>query len=164
MDICISPHLLNGTISAIASKSQAHRYLICAAFSDAPTKLNCSETNQDIDATADCLRSLGAEIERTEYGYYIKPITTPPYCAELNCRESGSTLRFLLPIVAALGVDATFHMDGRLPKRPLSPLLEVLDENGCILNRPTETTLRCAGKLLPGEFHIDGNVSSQFIS
>ncbi len=164
MDICIYPHTLSGAVRAIASKSQAHRLLICAAFADAQTTLHCYETNQDIEATADCLRSLGATINRTETGYQITPSSAFPQAADLYCRESGSTLRFLLPIVAALGIDATFHMSGRLPKRPLSPLWEVLETHGCKLSRPTETTLRCTGKLQHGIFQIDGNVSSQFIS
>ena len=63
MDITITPTKLSGTVNAIPSKSQAHRLLICAAFSDAPTTLYCPEINQDIEATADCLRALGADIE-----------------------------------------------------------------------------------------------------
>ncbi len=164
MDICIYPNLLNGSVRAIASKSQAHRLLICAAFSDAPTTIFCNETNQDIEATADCLRSLGAVIKRTNDSYEVTPCATIPEKAELNCRESGSTLRFLLPIVAALGVNATFLMSGRLHQRPLSPLWEVLEANGCVLTRPTETTLNCTGKLKNNLYVINGNVSSQFIS
>ena len=164
MDICINPKELSGSIRAIASKSQAHRLMICSALADAPTSLVCTETNQDIEATADCLRSLGAKIDRSGTAYHITPIEKLPHCAELNCRESGSTLRFMMPIVAALGVDTAFHMSGRLPKRPLSPLWEVLEEKGCKLSRPTESTIRCTGKLQPGQFRIEGNVSSQFIS
>ena len=63
MDITIQPRVLRGEITAIPSKSQAHRLLICAAFADGETKLLCPQTNQDIEATADCLRALGAEIE-----------------------------------------------------------------------------------------------------
>ena len=124
MDITIKPGLLKGEITVIPSKSQAHRLLICAAFADKPTQLVCSETNRDIEATADCLRALGAEIARTDSGYSILPIKAVPEKATLNCGESGSTLRFLLPIAGALGVDATFQLEGRLPPRPLSPLWE----------------------------------------
>ena len=164
MDITIQPGLLAGTLSAIPSKSQAHRYLICASFADNETELICPETNRDIEATAGCLRSLGARISRTANGYLIKPIARIPDTALLPCGESGSTLRFMLPIVGALGVDATFRMEGRLPNRPLSPLWEEMERMGCILTRPTDDTVRCCGQLRTGEYVIDGGVSSQFIT
>ena len=164
MDITIQPCSLQGEVTVIPSKSQAHRLLICAAFADAPTLLHCPETNRDIEATADCLRALGAEILHTESGYSVFPISTPPDQAVLNCCESGSTLRFLLPIVGALGVDATFKMEGRLPQRPLSPLWEEMERMGCKLTRPTADTIRCTGMLNTGEYTIDGGVSSQFIT
>ena len=164
MDITIHPRLLRGDITVIPSKSQAHRCLICASFADKPTQLHCQETNRDIEATADCLRSLGAQITRTDSGYLVDPIRTLPETAVLNCCESGSTLRFMLPIVGALGVDATFMMEGRLPQRPLSPLWEEMERMGCSLSRPTDHTIRCTGKLKPGEYKIDGSISSQFIT
>lgn len=164
MDITIQPGLLSGTVNAIPSKSQAHRLLICAAFADKPTVLTCSDTNRDIEATADCLNALGAAITRTENGYSVEPVRAIPEKAELNCCESGSTLRFMLPIVGALGVDATFLMAGRLPQRPLSPLWEEMERMGCTLSRPTDTTLRCQSRLKSGEYVISGSVSSQFIT
>ena len=164
MDITITPHKLCGKISAISSKSQAHRLLICAAFADKETILQCTNTNQDIEATASCLRSLGARITRSGDLYRIIPIGTPPSSAKLHCRESGSTLRFLLPIVGALGVDTEFYLEGRLAKRPLSPLWEEMERNGCSLSRPTDDTIQCKGKLRSGAFTIAGGVSSQFIT
>ncbi len=164
MDITIQPGKLSGNIEVIPSKSQAHRYLICAAFSKGTTTLICPETNQDIEATADCLNALGAMITRTRDGYQIEPISSIPQKAVLNCHESGSTLRFLLPIVGALGVDATFQLEGRLPNRPLSPLWEEMERKGCTLSRPTANTIRCTGKLTGGSYSIDGSVSSQFIT
>ena len=164
MDITIKPQKLDGTVNIIPSKSQAHRILICAAFSDSPTTLICTETNQDIEATADCLRALGAEITRTANGYLVNPIECIPNFAVLPCRESGSTLRFMLPVVGALGVQATFKMEGRLPQRPLSPLWEEMTRMGCILSRPTNDSIHCTGRLKCGQYSIDGSVSSQFIS
>ncbi len=164
MDIIITPGKLSGTLQAIPSKSQAHRLLICAAFADRPTTLVCPETNQDIEATAACLQALGAYICRTETGYQVMPAREIPSAVSMNCRESGSTLRFLLPIVGALGVQATIHMEGRLPKRPLSPLWEEMERMGCTLSRPTANTILCQGKLHPGAYTIAGNVSSQFIT
>lgn len=164
MDITIQPGRLQGTLTAIPSKSQAHRYLICAAFSDNETTLICPETNRDIEATAQCLGSLGANIKRTDDGYHITPIRQIPETAVLPCGESGSTLRFMLPIVGALGVDAVFQMEGRLPQRPLSPLWAEMERMGCTLSRPTDNTIRCRGRLLPGDYMIDGGVSSQYIT
>ncbi len=164
MDITILPGTLSGTVSAIPSKSQAHRLLICAAFASSDTALLCPETNRDIEATIGCLRALGADIRHTDLGYSVTPIARIPENATLNCCESGSTLRFMLPIVGALGVDATFQMEGRLPNRPLSPLWEEMERMGCVLCRPTADTIRCRGKLKPGTYTIDGGVSSQFIT
>lgn len=164
MNITITPKKLEGNITAIPSKSQAHRLLICAAFADRSTTLVCPQTNRDIEATAECLRSLGAEMIRTQEGYLVNPITAIPETAVLHCGESGSTLRFMLPIVGALGVDATFVMEARLPQRPLSPLWEEMERMGCTLSRPTADTLRCQGQLLAGQYRISGGVSSQFIT
>ena len=164
MDICISPKKLHGYINAIPSKSQAHRMLICAAFADQPTTLICPETNRDIEATANCLVALGAGITRLSNGYRVNPIGEVPFRAALPCQDSGSTLRFLLPIAGALGVDTVFQMTGRLPQRPLSPLWEEMERMGCALTRPTADTIRCTGQLQSGDYAIDGNVSSQFIT
>ena len=164
MDITIQPGKLSGQLTAIPSKSQAHRLLICAAFAGSPTTLICPDTNRDIEATVDCLNALGANIERTSDGYFIRPIRNIHETAVLNCCESGSTLRFMLPIAGALGVDAIFQMAGRLPQRPLSPLWEEMERMGVRLTRPTADTIRCCGKLRPGNYSIDGGVSSQYIT
>jgi len=164
MNIIIQPGRLSGAVTAIPSKSQAHRLLICAAFSGEETVLICSETNRDIEATVDCLKALGAVIQKTDTGYLVKPVTVVPKKALLDCGESGSTLRFMLPIAGALGVEATFLLAGRLPQRPLSPLWEEMERMGCTLSRPTENTVLCQGKLIPGNYVIDGGVSSQYIT
>ena len=164
MDITITPGRLSGQVTAIPSKSQAHRLLICAAFADNPTELICPDTNRDIEATVDCLNALGAHIRRTDDGYIIQPIAKVPAETSLNCCESGSTLRFLLPIVGALGANAVFRMEGRLPQRPLSPLWEEMERMGCKLRFISENELLCEGQLRPGDYYIDGGVSSQFIT
>ena len=164
MDITIQPAKLHGSVAAISSKSQAHRLLICSAIADGETILICPETNRDIEATAECLQALGADIRRMDGYYRIFPIQKVPETAVLNCCESGSTLRFMLPIAGALGVDALFKLEGRLPCRPLSPLWEEMQRMGCSLSRPTENTVRCQGKLHAGTYSIDGGVSSQFIT
>ncbi len=164
MNQVLIPRPIGGTIAAIASKSQAHRLLICAALADKSTELFCRETSQDIEATARCLSALGAEISYDGGCYHVSPIKAVRKNALLDCGESGSTLRFLLPVAAALGANATFLMKGRLPQRPLSPLWEELESHGCKLSHPTEDTLLCEGRLRGGSFSLAGNVSSQFLS
>lgn len=164
MDLILYPGKLKGTVPAIPSKSQAHRLLICAALADAPTALTCPQINRDIEATADCLRELGATVTYENGIYFVIPIKEIPRQATLPCCESGSTLRFMLPLAGALGVDATFQLEGRLAQRPLSPLWEEMERMGCTLSRPTPSTVRCNGQLRSGDYSIDGNVSSQFIT
>ena len=164
MDITVYPGKLNGIIHAIPSKSQAHRFLICAAFSDGQTFVECPQTNEDIEATARCLNALGSHVSRTENGYWVDPVSHIPKTAIMDCGESGSTLRFILPIVCALGVNTTIQLHGRLPKRPLSPLWEELERMGCALFRPAENIVQTKGQLQPGQYCISGNVSSQFIT
>lgn len=164
MDLRIFPGKLTGQTAAIPSKSQAHRLLICAALADGPTQLHCAQSNRDLDATAACLNALGAEVRATENGFSVRPMEHIPAKATLPCGESGSTLRFLLPLAAALGVEATFRLEGRLPQRPLSPLWEELERKGCQLSRPTPDTILCRGQLQPGSFRLSGSISSQYFT
>lgn len=164
MNVSLSPSLPNGKIQAISSKSAAHRILICAAFADKPTVIRCDRTNKDITATAECLSALGAQIKYENPYFYVEPISTPKSNVSLNCNESGSTLRFLLPVVSALGISAELNMRGRLPERPLSPLYEELIGHGAILSHQGSNPLKCEGKLVGEEYRIRGDVSSQYIS
>lgn len=137
-------------IEIIPSKSDAHRALICAALSDLTSgracQVVCSSTSQDIEATAKCLAAL--ETGRSQ----------------MYCGESGSTLRFLLPVMGALGYRAEFYPEGRLPERPLSPLYEELESHGCRLSPQGSVPFVIEGQLKPGFFRIPGDVSSQYIS
>ena len=164
MNVSLNPSVPNGVIQAISSKSAAHRILICAAFADKPTVIRCDRTNKDIEATADCLRAMGARIEYRKPFFYVTPISTPKNNVSLNCNESGSTLRFLLPVVSTLGITAEFVMQGRLPSRPLSPLYEELTRHGASLSPIGTNPFKCSGKLAGEEYRIRGNVSSQYIS
>ena len=164
MEITLLPGKLSGAVTVPPSKSMAHRMLICASFSRHPMQLVCPEIGADIAATVACLNALGADIHPNDTGFAIAPITNYRQKAVLPCGESGSTLRFLLPIVGALGIDAVFEMEGRLPHRPLSPLWEEMERMGCTLTRPTDRTIQCTGKLRPGHYRMDGSISSQFIS
>ncbi len=164
MKATIYPAALSGDIPAIASKSQAHRLLICAALADTDTVVRCATLSADIEATADCLRALGAKIARTDDAFFVEPIRSLPEKAVIDCGESGSTLRFLLPVLCALGVDTTFVMHGRLPERPLSPLWEELERHGARLSRPTRDTIAVSGSITGGGYTLAADVSSQFIS
>lgn len=180
MDITIFPEKLSGTVASIPSKSQAHRLFVCAALSDQPTRIEIPTICDDLVATISCISGLGGEIEHC-YGQaeIITPIQKLPTTAVANCGESGSTLRFFLPLAGALGVDTVFHLEGKLPYRPLSPLWEEMERNGCHLSwqsrsamissgmhipRSVTAGLHLSGQLRPGHFRIDGGVSSQFIS
>ena len=164
MDIRILPGPLSGAIAAIPSKSAAHRALICAALAEGETRIYCPALSKDIEATAACLSALGAGIDYREGSFFVSPIGTLRQGALLNCGESGSTLRFLLPVVCALGCEARIKMEGRLPQRPLSPLWEELERHGALLSRPEEDIIAVSGRLRPGEYRIRADVSSQFIS
>ena len=160
------------TVQAPPSKSDAHRLLILAALSDirCPIMLSCRDTNADIDATVNCLRALGADIRRTEDGFSVLPIDRSAVDTEreyaLCVGESGSTLRFLIPVIGALGVPAVIRREGRLPDRPLSPLDTSLTAHGMTLyDDPADRAyLHLCGRLTAGDYEIDGGVSSQFIS
>ncbi len=148
-----------GKVDSIPSKSYAHRALICAAFADSATVIKCEKTSRDIDATADCLRALGAEIDYSGGYFRVNPVKNPLKTAFLPCGESGSTLRFLLPIAAVLGVDAAFEAQGRLASRPLSPLSDELVRHGAEISYDP---IRIRGKIGGGDYRINGSVSSQF--
>lgn len=154
----------DGSLRAFPSKSEAHRCLICAALADTPTHIACDATNDDIDATVSCLCALGASIIRTENGFDVTPIKHAPACADLDVRQSGSTLRFLLPVISALGTHARITRRGRLPRRPLAPQDELLVQHGACICEREDGSLEISGQLSGGAFAIAANISSQFIS
>ena len=155
---------VSGNVQVPPSKSVAHRMLICAALSDTPCTIVCQSVNRDMEATMNCLNALGADITYTDGKFSVQPIRQVRKGATLDCGESGSTLRFLLPVAAALGADATFIGQGRLPERPLSPLYEEMTAHGVKMSPNGHMPLKCSGNLPAGLYTIDGGVSSQFIS
>ena len=164
MEVKITPSQPGGCIHAINSKSHVHRLLICAALSKEPVTVYCPDTSNDIEATARCLCALGAGVNRNDRCYDITPSAATPSDPLLTCNDSGSTLRFLLPVAAALGADARFYMTGRLPSRPITPLTDQLMQHGCRIKYDAENILHCTGKLTSGEFSLPGNISSQYFS
>ncbi len=163
MDIKITPKKLSGKIEAISSKSDAHRVMIAAALSATATDIKLNILSRDMKATADCLENMGAKIDMSGDTMHIEPIKTPKDNALINCAESGSTLRFLLPVVSALCKNATIVGSGKLPERPLSPLIEELEKNGGgFLTKKLPITTK--SKLSSGKFTLPGNISSQYIT
>lgn len=163
MNAIITPSNLIGSVNAPASKSVAHRMLICAALSDKVTTINCSTTSVDIQATVSCLNSLGASITETENGFTVQPIKKANGGATLNCRESGSTLRFMLSVAAIFGEEISFIGEGRLPQRPIYQLCDTLKAHGVEFSTQA-LPLTLSGRLTSGEYRIAANSSSQFIS
>ena len=155
---------LSGNVQVPPSKSVAHRMLICAALADKPCTIVCHDTNRDMEATVNCLNALSANIIYADGKFSVTPINNVQKGAKLDCGESGSTLRFLLPVAAAIGADATFTGQGRLPERPLSPLYEEMTAHGVKMTDNGHMPLSCQGNLPAGLYTIDGGVSSQFIS
>lgn len=163
MNITLPAGPLTGTVSIPASKSQAHRLLICAALGDRPVTLLCDGLSRDILATIACLRAMGSTIDTTPEKISVTPGTGTPQLCHLPCAESGSTLRFLLPVAAAQGRHVVFHMEGRLPQRPMEALEDQLTAHGAVITRDGDI-LTCCGQLLPGTYTLPGNISSQYIS
>ncbi len=168
MTVTISPGIpLTGTLDAIPSKSAAHRLMICAALADGQTTITCPQRSQDIDATLRCLTGLGTSFLPQGKGYLVTPAAKKSRVEDclLDCGESGSTLRFLLPVAGALGADTTFQLAGRLVQRPMGPLIEQLETHGCKTYLDQEKkTLSISGQLTPGAYRLPGDVSSQFFT
>ena len=163
MQVRIKPIKPNGDIWAISSKSDAHRAIICSALADDNTKVHISHISKDIEATLNCIEKMEAKISKKDNVYEITPMKTIPENPVLDCGESGSTLRFLLPVVSALGCGATFVGGGRLPQRPMETIVDLLKEHGNTFSS-SHLPITVCGKTSAGVFDIAGNVSSQFIS
>jgi 3-phosphoshikimate 1-carboxyvinyltransferase len=162
----IQPFKVNGSVSAIAAKSQVHRLLICAALANESTKIYLNTSSEDIDATASSITALGAKVFHGGNFLLVSPIE-PSNRGErspslIDCGESGSTLRFLLPVAAALGKNCVFTGHGRLPLRPHTPLLDALKSGGVRIGGDFPITVN--QKLQNGVFELPGNVSSQYFS
>lgn len=163
MKMTVLPSRVSGTVDAVPSKSHAHRLLIAAALADAPAKVICPTLSRDIERTAECLAALGAAVTRTEDGFEVTPISTPAKGAVSDCGESGSTLRFLLPVACALGAEVTFTGEGRLPSRPIGSLARTLRAGGALLDADS-LPLTTGGRLCGDTFEVDASVSSQYVS
>lgn len=159
----VYPSKLCGSVRVPASKSMAHRMLIAAALADKPTKIEISALNKDIDATMACLTALGAEIYPDGSIWNIKPIASVSENPVLDCGESGSTLRFLLPVAAALGAEAQFIGRGRLPERPNIALTDAMKLHGADVDSDL-LPMHISKGMTGGIWTLPGNISSQYIT
>ena len=164
MKVTILPSKAFGVVDAPPSKSMAHRALICGALTSGCQVKNCG-TSQDIEATLRCLKTLGANVERvgdTVNIGHLDPFHIPDN-AILDCGESGSTLRFLLPLCLLSGKTVTLTGHGRLMERPMEIYENLCKEQG-FHYKNSESSITVAGQLKKGHYLVPGNVSSQFIT
>lgn len=163
MNVIITPTKLSGIVSAVSSKSDAHRKIIASALANTPTKININNFSDDIDATLDCIKNLGGNFEKDNKGVLITPISGDLKECSLNFRESGSTARFLLPVATAVCEKGTFSGKGRLPERPFEELTAQLRNHGVSVDSD-KLPMNTIGNLTSGEYHIAGNISSQYLT
>lgn len=166
MNVTITPAALRGTVTPPPSKSQAHRLIIAAALSDGFCKLSNVDLSEDIQATLRCMRTLDADASAD--GTIIRGADLvdgheEPAPEVMDCGESGSTLRFLIPVSLALKGGGKFTGHGRLMERPQEPYFALFREKG-IFYEQKDGVLTVRGKLTPGVYTLPGNVSSQFIT
>lgn len=148
MNVTITPGKLTGTITPPPSKSQAHRLLIAAALAEGESVIHNLVDSRDIQATRRCMSELTTKSDNLP---------------ELDCGESGSTLRFLIPLALALRGGGVFKGHGRLMERPLKPYFDLFDEKN-IRYKQENGVLTVEGRLTPGEYRLPGDVSSQFLT
>lgn len=167
MDVKITPRRLSGVVTPPPSKSLAHRWILAAALAAGDSTVKNVAFSEDVEATLRCMEALGARWEAAEDGLRItgiggerRPFGEPP---RFDCGESGSTLRFLIPIALAVNRGGVFTGRGRLMERPQQPYLDLFAQKGvsCSLE---DGVLTAEGELSPGEYRLPGNVSSQFFT
>lgn len=164
-DVKFSPFVPKGTVNVPPSKSDVHRAIICAAMANGVSRISPVALSNDIKATIGCIKALGADavLENnvlTVDGTNMYKNKT----ALLDCGESGSTLRFFIPIAAVGNINAIFVGKGKLPQRPIGIFTEALPKAGTVCKTEGGLPLEIKGQLKSGIFEIPGNVSSQFIT
>ena len=168
MDLQITPKKLSGAVTPPPSKSQAHRLLIAAALAEGESTLHNIARSQDIEATLRCITALGGSWTETSPGTLtVTGIGGRRFSGgelpRLDCGESGSTLRFFIPIALAVAGGGIFTGHGRLMERPQGPYFQLFDKKG-IFYEQKDGVLTVRGALTPGEYVLPGNVSSQFFT
>ncbi|MBC2582014.1 3-phosphoshikimate 1-carboxyvinyltransferase [Clostridium sp. DJ247] len=167
-NVVINPSNLKGQVVVPSSKSVCHRAVICAGLSEGHIDIDNVVFSQDIKATCGAMSNLGVDVEMHIDSSKIKINGKSEVSSKevaLDCYESGSTLRFFIPVAVALGKKVTFEGRGKLVERPLDDYYKIFDEQGIHYeNVDGKLPLTIDGKLKPGEYRIKGDVSSQFIT
>ena len=166
MELDIYPSQLRGSITPPPSKSQSHRLIIAAALADGRSEIRGAARSRDIDATLSCMEALGAKYAWSDGKLIIDGNGGKKRAGELpilDCCESGSTLRFLIPIALVTAGGGEFRGRGRLMERPQEPYFEIFQKMGIEYERRRDA-LSVSGKLIPGEYALRGDVSSQFVT
>ncbi len=163
----------SGLFHVPSSKSQLHRLLILAALGKEPVLIGKQDASADVSATAACLTALGAPVAETETGFQVTPFPrdtaghlAPPsdgFLKVLYCRESGTTLRFMMALAGLLGLPVCLIREGNLMARPIAPFDDALRAHGLTIEEKG-TNVYVSGRLQAGTWQLPGNVSSQFIS
>ncbi len=161
----ISPSVIRGTLTPPPSKSAAHRLLIAAALAG-EGRVRGLSLSADMEATLRAVRGLGVSVrlDGDAACFAPAPPSSSPSPLPVDCGESGSTLRFLIPLYAARGIPAVFTGHGRLPERPLGVYADCLPPHGVTLSAASGLPLTVTGRLTGGDFALPGDVSSQFIT
>ena len=164
-EVIIKPSSLNGKVTVPPSKSDVHRAIICAALAKGISRISPVAFSEDISATIDCIKALGAKVTNDGDGIIVdsREIFSVDRVV-LNCRESGSTVRFFIPVAAAGGVNAEFIGHGRLPKRPLDVYETLLPQHGVECVTEGGLPFEIKGNLAAGRYELTGGISSQFIT
>ena len=167
MDVRITPRRLSGVVTPPPSKSLAHRWILAASLAAGTSTIKNAAFSEDIEATLRCMKALGASWESTEnrlrvsgIGGERRPFGDPP---QFDCGESGSTLRFLIPIALTVDQGGVFTGRGRLMERPQQPYFDLFDQKG-VAYAQRDGVLAVRGTLTPGEYRLRGDVSSQFFT
>jgi len=169
MNLTITPTKLHGAITPPPSKSQAHRYLIAAALAAGESALENVALSEDIQATLRCMEALGAAWILEGGTLRVRGVGSNPTThrgeelPRFDCGESGSTLRFLIPIALVAAGGGVFTGRGRLMMRPQQPYFDLFREKGVFFQQK-DGTITVRGQLTPGEYRLPGNVSSQFFT
>ncbi len=166
MDLTIQPGHLHGTVAVPPSKSAAHRAIISAALANGSSAISNVDLSSDIRATIGACRALGIDMRMDGDTLTVDGGQLRLTSEAIDCAESGSTLRFFIPVACTLGGDKTFIGHGRLPMRPVDSYLQIFDTQGTPYARPPgyNLPLTVSGALRSGDFRVDGRVSSQFVT
>ena len=159
----INPSKAKGSITAPPSKSMAHRHMICAALADGRSTINNIDLSEDIKATIDCISQLGCNVKIKDKTVEIQRENRISSNPVFRCNESGSTLRFFIPIALVLCNKARFEGSDVLMTRPLSVYEDICREQGIRFERKNGG-IEVEGKLRNNDFKVPGNISSQFIT